>query len=124
MHHSQQIALRHSLFSGGGGRSAAAAGAFAEQTMLLPQKRPHGADTTASGMGNNLCRDGSGERDHGNRRDAGSAGGALPAVDDASSPFLILRVRRSHLVEDSLGALASATPSGLLKPLRVVFEVG
>jgi hypothetical protein len=31
-------------------------------------------------------------------------------------------VRRSHLVEDSLDALAQQTTSSLLKPLRVIFE--
>jgi len=41
---------------------------------------------------------------------------------DESSPYLILRVRRSHLVEDSLDALAQQTVSSLLKPLRVIFE--
>ena len=45
-----------------------------------------------------------------------------PAAPDPKSPFLILRVRRSHLVEDSLDALAQQTTASLLKPLRVVFE--
>ena len=45
-----------------------------------------------------------------------------PDAPDPNSPFLILRVRRAHLVEDSLDVLARQTTTSLLKPLRVIFE--
>jgi len=51
-----------------------------------------------------------------------TADGRRPEAADANAPFLILRVRRAHLVEDSLDALAEQTTASLLKPLRVIFE--
>jgi hypothetical protein len=107
MHHSQQVALRHSLF---GAQTDTGGG----QPVLLPRKRSHAGGDGRPGAG--------AQAGNGATATAGVSAGAPRHPDDASSPFLILRVRRSHLVEDSLGALASATPLGLLKPLRVVFE--
>ena len=45
-----------------------------------------------------------------------------PPPPDPASPYLLLRVRRSHLVEDSLDALARQDRRSLLRPLRVAFE--
>lgn len=109
MHHSQQVALRHSLF---GAQPARAPGGPLQQTVLLPRKRPHAG-------GDRLLSGGAEER---GAACGGTSGAANSPADESASPYLILRVRRSHLVEDSLGALALATPLELLKPVRVVFE--
>ncbi len=37
-------------------------------------------------------------------------------------PYLILRVRRSHIIQDTMGQLARAPAADLKKPLKVVFE--
>jgi hypothetical protein len=36
--------------------------------------------------------------------------------------YLILRVRRSHIIQDTMGQLARLSPAALKKPLKVVFE--
>uniref|UniRef100_A0A7S4BN04 HECT-type E3 ubiquitin transferase n=1 Tax=Chrysotila carterae TaxID=13221 RepID=A0A7S4BN04_CHRCT len=47
---------------------------------------------------------------------------ACDAGKAAKSPFFVLTVRRDHLVDDTLDALACSVIGNLLKPLRVVFE--
>eukprot|EP01128_Nolandella_sp_AFSM9_P008683 TRINITY_DN5371_c0_g1_i1.p1 TRINITY_DN5371_c0_g1~~TRINITY_DN5371_c0_g1_i1.p1 ORF type:complete len:1070 (-),score=118.80 TRINITY_DN5371_c0_g1_i1:77-3217(-) len=38
------------------------------------------------------------------------------------APFFVLTVRREHLLEDTISQLARASPQGLKRPLKVVFE--
>jgi len=40
----------------------------------------------------------------------------------ASNPFLILRVRRDHLIRTALTQLSSVNPRDLKKPLKVIFD--
>ena len=49
-------------------------------------------------------------------------GGGPPPPPSPNSPYLILRVRRSHLVADTLDVLAEQTAQSLLRPLKVIFE--
>lgn len=55
-------------------------------------------------------------------RRMGLAGAAAAASDSAASPYLVLEVRRSHIVEDTLQRVVNTHPKWQLKkPLRVKF---
>ena len=75
----------------------------ADQSVLLPPKRLRSNSAGSHGS-------------------VATTGDAPPPPPDPNSPFLILRVRRAHLVDDSLDALAQQTRKSLLRPLRVIFE--
>ncbi|KAL8431957.1 hypothetical protein Efla_002794 [Eimeria flavescens] len=47
---------------------------------------------------------------------------SLESLLNTQLPFLILRVRRSDLVEDACKALGSCDPRDLLRPLKVIFD--
>ena len=55
-------------------------------------------------------------RSNGESMMATSPNSQRPAPPDPNAPFLVLRVRRAHIVEDSLDALAQQTTTSLLKP--------
>ena len=91
---SQSIEQAQAFARAGGGRASS----FVEESVLPPAKRRPGS----------------------------SSSGRTPYFADAraaaASPYLVLRVRREHLVADTLDCLAEETVSNLLKPLRVIFE--
>lgn len=47
---------------------------------------------------------------------------SLQSLLNTQLPFLILRVRRNFLVEDSCRLLGSCPPRDLLRPLKVIFD--
>ena len=47
---------------------------------------------------------------------------SMQSLLDTRLPFLILRVRRSSLVEDACRLLGSSDPRDLLRPLKVIFD--
>jgi E3 ubiquitin-protein ligase HERC4 len=118
MYHSQRQA-RHEAFNanltrgGAGGATAAVAPAAASK-----RQRRAPFDGVASPSGRRR------------RRSLLAPGAQAPAthpddpppLPEPDAPFLILRVRREHLVEDTLDALAAQSIGSLLRPLRVVFE--
>ena len=78
--------------------------------LALPPKSRRRTNVSA-GSGMNAAR---------GAREAGAL--EQPPPPDPASPYLILRVRRSCLVDDTLNALAQQSRKSLLRPLRVVFE--
>jgi len=98
MHSSQQQA-RHAMMMNRGHESGQSLG------LLLPKRRRLRSSNSDL-----------------SERSGGGGPSAPPEPPPANSPFLILRIRRSHLVEDSLDALAAQSVQSLLRPLRVVFE--
>jgi hypothetical protein len=51
-----------------------------------------------------------------------SGDGRSSRVDDLTSPYFIVRVKRSELLHSALRIISSASPHVLRKPLRVAFE--
>jgi len=85
-----------------------------QEGVLLPLKRPRHAarpDPIVHG-------------DHGRPPSVAADPSRLgrPPHPDPASPYLILRVRRDNLIEDTLDVLACQSLPSLFRPLRVIFE--
>ena len=96
-------------------RSALMRGRSHQGIELLPSKRRRRNRSRSRERRGGAGAGGGGEGDS-------SSDTRPPPPPDTKSPYLILRVRRSHLIEDSLDALAAQTVQSLLRPLRVIFE--
>ena len=58
----------------------------------------------------------------GNAGPVGGGGHSSSGVDDLTSPYFVVRIKRSELLQSALHIVSSASPHMLRKPLRVAFE--
>ena len=56
------------------------------------------------------------------QRHSAGCGDDLHVTADEASPFFVLRVRRDHIVDDSLEVISKSSVAEILKPVKVVFE--